>query len=334
MSRRRPTYKFTPTPERRIRAMRQGAGTVYHQLLTAGFTPEQILAEEDSSPGTRRIGLAISSQDGSDIPLVGVSYGGDFRSEEETGIPEIAAALKDGTHKDRVFTGAIDGVWYMGLHADRGLNAWRTEERLLERTTTALRRSREGALGEHWRDRWLKVAELRALIRDAGIEGALPRTKAELQHIVATQVRKQHSLSNIGEFHYGDTLIMIPARPVITAVLRILAESGNHLRMGGSSSPFGRGATIYDERDLTGDTVEAARAHEAYSRRMNRKAEPTRDALRRKGSLFFLGNPGRRGGRDTFWLNYSPRDHKQVFGYFTLGELNEKLRADSWSEKA
>lgn len=327
-------FKFTSAPERKLRAMRQTAGTVYHQLLAQGFTHEEIMAEEDSSPGTRRIGLSLAQQDGSDVPVVGVSYGGDFRSEEERGIPEIARALKDGGHKDRLFTGEAGDVWYLGLHADRGLSTWQPEERLRECVETALRRSREEARDEHWRDRWLKVAELRDLIRAAGVDGPLPRTKAALQDIVATKVRKQHLLSNVGEFHHGDTLILIPARPVITATLRILAESGKHLRMGGSSSPFGRGASLYDERDLTGVTIESARAHADYAHRLNRKAEPTRKALRKKGMLFFLGNPTRRDGRDIFWLNYSPNGHKQVFGWFTLTELNDKLASDDWSQAA
>ena len=330
----RPAYKFTSVPERRLRAMRQDAGTVFHHLLAQGFTREDIEAEEDSSPGTRAIGLALSTQDGTDLPIVGISYGGDFRSEEETGIPEIAAGLKNGEHKERILTGEVGGVWYFGLHADNGLDSWRPQDRLQERAETALRRSRDAARGEHWRDRFLTVAELRNLISEAGIEGPLPRKKQELQDIVASMVRKQNPLSNIGEFHYGDTLIMIPARPVIAAVARILAESGKHLRMGGSSSPFGRGAVLYDERDLTGETVERFRTLEDYARRMSQKAEPTRQALRQQGYLWALSSPTHRDGRDQYWLNYSPHGHKQVAGWFTLHELNERLRTGDWSKAA
>lgn len=327
-------FTFTSVPERKLRAMRQAAGTVYHQLLAQGFTHEDILAEEDSSPGTRRIGLAVSSQEGTDIPLIGVSYGGDFRSEEEWGIPEIARALEKKEHKARVFTGVSEGVWYLGLHADRGLAPWNADERLQRRVSTALSRSRDEARDEHWQDRWLKVEELRALIRKSGIEGPLPRTKTALQDIVATHVRKQHTLANIGEFHDGDTLIMVPARPVVTAALRILAESGKHLRMGGSASPFGRGATLHDERDLTTSTVERARAYADYARRMNRKAEATRTALRAKGYLVYLGKPRRRDGEDCFWLNYLPHGHKQVSGWFTLVEINERLASNDWARDA
>lgn len=327
-------YKFTSAPERKLRAMRQTAGMVYHQLLAQGFTHEEILAEEDSGPGTRRIGLAISSQEGSDLPLIGVSYGGDFRSEEETGIPEIAAALRNGEHASRIVTGDVEGHWFLALHADNGLHSWNPEQHLRERAETALSRSRHAAREEFWLDKWLKVPELRDLIRGAGIDGPLPRTKTELQDILATKVRKKSVLANVGEFHFGDTLILLPARPVITATLRILAEAGKHLRMGGSSTPFGRGATLYDERDLTGDTVEQFRALEDYVRRQDQKAEPTRRALRAQGSLWALSSPTRRDGRDLFWLNFSPRHHRQVSGWFTLFELNEKIRTGDWSKAA
>lgn len=330
MSKRRTVYKFTTESERRLREMRQSAGTVYHQLLAQGFTRDDIVAEVDSTPGTRRIGLAMNSQDGSDLPLIGVSYGGDFRSEEESGIPEIATALRNDEHASRIVTGDIEGHWFLALHADRGLDSWKPEQRLEERAEAALRRSRDVARDEFWRDKWLKIPELRDLIRGAGIDGPLPRKKSELQDVLTTKVRKKHVLANVGEFHFGDTLIMLPARPVITAALRILAESGKHLRMSGSSTPFGRGATLYDERDLTGDTVEQFRALEAYTRRQDQKAETTRRALRQQGSLWALSSPTRRDGRDLFWLNYSPRGHRQVSGWFTLAELNEKLRTGDW----
>lgn len=327
-------YKFTSVPERKLRAMRQSAGTVYHQLLAQGFTREDILSEEDTRLGTRQIGLAVATQSGSTIPLIGVSYGGDYRSEEEKGIPEIVAGLRAGEHQRRVITGEVDGVWYLGLHADGGLSDWMSEGRLARTEQTALRRSRDRARGEHWRDEQLTVTEIRGLIRDAGIEGPLPRRKEKLSHILATQVRKQHPLANIGEFHDGNTLIMIPARPVIEATLRILSGSGKHLRMGGSSTPFLRGITLFDERDLTAETVEQDRAHEDYVRRMDRKAEPTRVALRRHGHLFYLGSPRHRDGEDWYKVNFYPRGHKQVFGYFTLFELNEKIRTGDWSKAA
>lgn len=322
-------FRHVPERERTVRALRQGAGTVYHQLLAQGFTPDDIAAEVDSYPGTRRIGLALSAQDGSDLPLVGVAYGGDFRAEEEWGIPEIAKALA-AEEAGRTFTGERDGVWYLGLRADRGMDSWRGEERDQEVAATALRRSADEARSEHWRDRWLKVAELRTGLREAGVAGPLPRTKAELQQLFATHVRKQHAFSNVGEFHQGDILILVPARPVITATLRILADAGKHLRMGGSSSPFGTGATIYDQRDLTNESVETARAYQEYARIQNRKADPVRKALAAQGQLWALSRPTRRDGVDRFWLNYSPHGHKQVSGWFTLVELQDRLASGDW----
>ncbi|SDH33623.1 hypothetical protein [Microbacterium sp. 77mftsu3.1] len=323
-------FRHISKSQRTLRDLRQGAGTVYHQLLALGFTPEDIAAEHDQYAHNRRISLSLAGQEGSDLPLVGVSYGGDFRAEEEWGIPEIAKALR-AEEQDRVFSGERDGVWFLGLRADRGIRRWQPDERDYRVIETALRRSREEARDEHWRDRFLKVAELRQGLRDAGVTGPLPRTKVELQALFAERVREQHPLSNIGEFHNGDVLIMVPARPVITAVLRILAGSGKHLRMGGSASPFDRGATIYDERDLTNETVEASLTHAAYARKQNRKAEPIRKALAAKGYLFALSSPNRRDGVDRFWLNYSPHGHKQVSGWFTLVELQERVASGDWS---
>lgn len=331
----RSDYSFTTDSERRLRAMRQTAGTVYRQLLSQGFTDEGIAAEENSRPGTRRIGLAVVGQEGAVDPLIGVTYGGDFRAEEERGVREIAVALSRGEYADRVVTGDIDGHWFMALHADRGLDHGPdASERLHQRAEEALARSRDEARGEWWRDRWLKVAEIRELIRASGFTGVLPRTKQDLQDILATEVRGAHAFANVGEFHLGDTLILLPTRPVITAALRILASDPAHLRVSGPGSPFGRGITLYDERDLTGETVERARVLDDYARRQDRKAEPTREALRREGILLALGRPARRDGRDVFLLNFSPRQGPQVHGWFTLSEIHEKLRTGEWADES
>lgn len=328
-------YKFTSKPDRTLRAMRQTAGTVYHQLLEQGFTPEDIQAAEDSRPGTRHIGLAVAYQDGSDVPMVGVSYGGDFRSEEETGLPQIHVGLKAEEHKQRVFTGEVDGHWYLGIHADRGLRHWRGQVDIDDRAATALRRAADEAQWKSgYRDGLLTVAELRTEIREAGVTGPLPRKKDELRAIHREKVRGGPAFIDVGEFHYGDTLILLPFTPVLTATLRILSESGKHLRMGGSSTPFGRGASLYDDRDLTGDNVEAARANEDYVRRMNKKAEPVRRALRTGGNLYAISPGRRKNGEDYFWLNYSPRGHRQVFGWFTLKQLLEKHATGDWTKAA
>ena len=67
---------------------------------------------------------------------------------------------------------------------------------------------------------------------------------------------------------------------------------------------------------------------------MDRKAEPTRASLRRSGYLFYLGSPRHRDGEDKFKVSFSPHGHKQVTGYFTLYELNEKVRTGDWSKAA
>lgn len=328
---RRPSPKFTSKPERTLRAMRQGAGTLYHQLLAQGFTADDIDAEENSFPGTRNIGLAIAAQHGSDIPLIGVAYGGDFRSEEEVGIPQIHRALAAEDHKDRVITGEVNGHWYLGIHADKGLGSWRGEERTDEHAATALRRAADTA---QWnaerRLRHITVPELRTELRAAGVTGTLPRKKDDLRALHRVHVLGGDAYVSVGEFHHGDTLILLPFTPVLTAALRILSESGKHLRMGGSATPFGRGATLYDDRDLTGETVEAARANADYVRRMNQKAEPVRKALRTGGHLFALSPRNREDGEDYFHLNYSPRGHKQAFGRFTLTELLRRHRDNDW----
>jgi hypothetical protein len=326
----RPNYRFTSVPERTIRRLRQNAGTVYHQLLAAGFTAEDIAAASEQYPRTRRISLATTEQDGSSIPVVAVAYGGDLRAEEEYGIPEISKALLAGEHAKRVFTGEVDGRWYLGLHADRGLNRWEQQEIVARRAAEAQRRAQIEAQDEHWRDRFLKVQELRDGLRAAGVDGPLPRTKTELQSLFAAKVRTTRPYVSVGEFHYGDTLIMLPAEPILEAALRILAGAGKHLRMGGSSSPFGRGAYLFDDRDLTGETIEADRVHEDYVRRMAKKAKPVWDTLATKGQVFAI-SPGRReNGKDLFWLNYYPHGFAQQFGWYTLDDMLSRHRDGTW----
>lgn len=329
-------YRFTSAPDRKLRQLRQNGGTVYRQLLARGFAPDDITAAAESNAELRSICLTVAAQDGTDVPIVGVSYGGDFRAEEEWGLPEISTALKNGDGHQRVFTGNVDGHFYFGIHADGGLAHWNGQAHVAERATEALRRSRAAS---QWRtsreDRFKTVAELRTDIRDAGITGALPRTKAALQELHREKVRGILALTSVGEFHYGDTLIMLPATPILEATLRILADSGKHLRMGGSSGPFSRSFTLFDERDLTGDSLESERAREDYIRRMNKKAEPVATELRRHGSLYYLG-PGRReGGEDLFWLNFSPRDRQypQQFGWYTLKQLAAMVATGAWEKK-
>jgi len=332
----RTSWKFTSVPERKLRALRQNAGTVYRQLLAQGFTPEGIEAEATDSAELRRIALISARQDGTDVPLIGVAYGGDFRAEEEYGLPQIRKALRDGDGARRVFTGEVEGRFYLGVHADAGLTSWHQDELIARRAGEAQARARREA---EWRrgyeDDRKTVHQLRAGLREAGVEGSLPRTKQELRDLHCRHVRGGVPFLGVGEFHMGDTLIMLPATPVLEAALRILATSGKHLRMGGSGSPFSRSATLFDDRDLTGDTIEATRAHEDYIRRMDQKAEPIRQELRKHGFLYAL-NPGRRqNGKDLFWLNYSLRDpsFKQQWGWFTLPQLAELIRSNGWERR-
>jgi hypothetical protein len=324
-------YRFTSVPERHLRARRQEHGTLYRQLLAQGFTAEDIAAAENSRPGLRRIGLALVTQDGATDPLVGVAYGGDFRAEEEHGLPQINRGLAAGEHKKRILTGEVDGRWYLGLHADQGLHRWQPEETLARQATEAHERSaREAEWAADRRDRTLLVPQLREDIRGAGIEGPLPRTKPELQAMHRRVVRHLPEFTDVGEFHYGDTLIYLAHQPILIAALRLLADSGKHLRMGGSGSPFGTGATIYDERDLTGDQIESARARADYIARMTKKAEPLRAALNTRGQVYAL-TPGRiQDGVDMFYLNYSPRGHAQQFGWYSLAQLAEHHANGTW----
>ena len=328
------SFKFTSVPDRRLRAMRQTAGTLYHQLLAQGFTALDIAAEAEGGDrvGTRRIGLILASQEGSTVPVVGVSYGGDYRTEEEVGIPQIAKALNEGDHKDRVVTGTVKGCWYLGIHADGG-RQWNSSEAIVGRADEAWRRSQSEAARSTWRDEELKAAELREALKDKGIS-PLPRRKDELLVLYREHVRPTPAFISVGEFSYGDTLIMLPATPVLEAALRILSDAGKHLRMGGSSSPFGRGAALFDDRDLTGETIEARRAREDYVRLMKKKAAPVWKVLEAKGHVFAISPRHRKDGEDWFWLNYSPRGHRQVFGLFTLKQLLERHATGDWGRTA
>jgi len=301
--------------------------TVYQQLLAQGFTPDDIAAEVEVTVGIRRIALLAARQDGTDEPMLGVAYGGDFRSEEEAGIPQIGRSLRELLHDDHLFTGEVEGHWYLGIHADSG--AWREGENVPARATEALRRAREEQQDAPSRDRWLRVADLRKNLRDVGVTGPLPRTKDELLALHAEHVHGRWDIASVGEFHHGDTLILLPGRPVITAVLRILAAAGTHLRMTGpTSGPFRDGAVLIDERDWTAEHVEKIRAAAARRERLDAEAEPVRKLLRKNGRLWSL-----RAG-DTmdraYWLNYSPRNARQVSGWFSLDELERRAREEDW----
>lgn len=327
-------YRFTSVPERHLRERRQQNGTLYRQLLARGFTPDDITAAENSRPGTRRIGLALVTQVGASAPLVGIAYGGDYRAEEEWGLPEISKSLAAGESGKRLVTGEVHGRWYLGLHANAGLQEWKQDDTLARNANEAHRRSaREAEYAADRRSWGLLVPQLRAEIRAAGVTGPLPRTKPDLQALHRRACQNLPEYTDVGEFHHGDTLIYLAHQPILIAALRILADSGKHLRLGGSGGPFGSGATLYDERDLSGDQLETVRARADYVKRMTAKAEPIRAALNTRGHVYAL-NPGSpKNGVDMFWLNYSPRGRAQQFGWFSLAQLAEHHANGTWPTK-
>lgn len=309
-------FSFVTEPERAVRNAHRKS-TLF-ATLRKQFSEDEILSATASGADLRSIALVSIAQEGTGEPLLGVQYGGDFRAEEEWGMRFISEALSDGSATSQA--GIFEGQYYLAFQGARGAN--RLDSRVL--TEALHRRQKPPYYAGRLRDERMTVPELRAALKDAGVEQKLPRTKRELHRLYVRIVRNVPDGVDVGEFHYGDWLVMMAHDPVLQVALQSLSERFETLSAGGGTTPFGRSLTFFDERDLTAETVEALRRHERFATEAMPQVSDVRERLKANGSLYFLGHPRLGDSSEvTYWLNYAPRGHKQVYGWLTLSQLEE-----------
>lgn len=244
--------------------------TVYTNLLSMGYTDEDIRAAADANLNPRTFGVAV--QDTEDGPIVGIKYYGDYRWEEENGGPVLAEALtgKDRWHpfilKGREahfaqFSDVPGGSLVLSVKPMVKPLTW--GEPIAEAESTWGNILERGEYATFWESAvswaqglesahslsYRKVSELREMLADGG-KGL---KKAELvEQVFATQT-PVHANRWPGWFHYGDVLILRADAGLVSDVLTLLhvASLEGTLGIGGGGfGPFASGLSLYDAADI------------------------------------------------------------------------------------
>ncbi|MFS0885281.1 hypothetical protein [Aeromicrobium sp. 179-A 4D2 NHS] len=322
-----------------------GGNTVYQRLLALGHTREDIdaaAAEGERKRANRKIYLTVNKQNGTDEPVIGVTYTGDYRAEEEWGLAAISEKFNGSTvnQSDIVSVVTYGAHPYFVIEAKK---AWDFLDTLADRVDTAASRAISEAewYDGYFRDYRKSVADLRAELK--GIVTPLPRKRADLLTALRVHVHGLPERVSVGEFHRGDFLVMAPADRLLTDALALLFEATetNNLRFGGSSNPFSRAVSFFDDRDLTPETVESIRASQHYNDTQMNFIADVKDQLEAKGRLYAMSPgrlaPGDRPMGDYWFINYYPTVNKAadtrygVSGWMSRDELLHGLATD-WAD--
>jgi len=326
-------------PELKMRDERQEGGTLYHELLADGITEAELDSRFSEDPGHRHAGISyIANPSGS--KAVGISYSGDFKSEEETGISHISKALKAGE------LGPNDvQVYEKGdytVFAVRGERAYGWEDEgdrnLKDRVEKeALSRYENWSSNANWDLKWklrnLGGDELKA--RLTGKVKPMPKTKAAMiNKIIELEGEASERHPAIGEFQTGQALVVVTKDPLEAKLMKKMKASheAGYLRVGGSSNPFSNGNLFYDERDLTREFKTDLVKSEEANKYAKAYVSDTRAKLGESGHVYAVSPDVQEPDGDIrnsrFWLNYSPKNGKQIFGWFNKTQLERIASGD------
>lgn len=308
--------------------------TLYQHLLSKGFTTEDIEHAFETRNSLRTVSLSYFKEDKGDEPVVGVTYSGDYRFEEESGLQELSTRLhsdeeqsefiyktrSNNEHDAYVFIAEVFNARCFDLDTERRVR--QAEHRYLSPHNLVPR--------QVW---GMRVKEMRAELKKHGVS-PLPTTRndAEKAYVIHVLGQDWVEYENIGEFHDGGALVIMVGDAILREALDYLIENSvqhNTVEMGASNNPFSRGVLLYDKRDLLDKTHERIAAEQAYYDYHMSRADDAIKALRATGFLHAISPSHLKsvvhrpelGEGDYYFINYISRDHKQVFGWFTLDEL-------------
>ena len=303
--------------------------TIYAELLKLGYTDEQIRDEERKSvynTQPRMIGLALQdTPDG--VPIVGLNYRCDYRSEEEYGSVALAKAFRNSKDQSKLTR------WEGGVLAlfDESWGSRQEESRQFELAQehylSALPYAQKSPATKF---RWMNVKEMRAYAREHNVDLKGLRTKVAILERLTESVSAEHPNIWPAWFHYGNVLIMRAGSGIIRDVLGLLfkATAYNTLGVGGGGRVFGSGLSLFDKRDV-GPLLQAEwDEHDEFVRQSMEALEPVKQELKSRGhNWFYLGNPKMISTKDgqepqvRYWLNGMSRGGRQPFGWYSLEEL-------------
>lgn len=316
------------TTSKKVRSLQREDGSIRSKLYKAGFSDEDIQKELAEDVGLRSVFLAEVNV-GGDENAIGIGYSGDYRYEEEAATGHLMELLAKNPQVEVMSTFVIDGVKVYSFQTDGYIY-----DRVAERNAaTAVSRHRKPYNRIPWEVSRMTVAEMRSELK--GLVSPLPKKRDEAERAYAKHVLKLETIDtvNVGENHNGASLAIATSSPIQLAVLEILNDLAkeNRIGVGSSSNPFSRGMTLYDTAEIPHSVAKAYRERAAWDAQMLKKAEPTVKLLRKSGMVFSVSRPHTDKDRGVvYWLNYSPRGHKQIFGYFTIREM-EKFAAGDFS---
>lgn len=315
-------------------------GTVFHQLLADGVSEEELEARFKEDTNTREAGIGYMSNSEGAVKPVGLSYGGDYKAEEEYGMAHIAKTLREGTaEKDDVLVYEKNGFTVMAVRGERSYG-WADDDGSRVRSEQmALKRFKDWY---NWDDRQLKweLERLSAADVKSRLNGRVkpaPKTKAAAITEILKLDGAQRRTPAIGEFQNGSALVIVTKDPIEAKLMKSLKEAHDegHLRVGGTANPFGRGSLFYDERDLTREYKTDLVKDEEATRYAAAYVSDTKGKLESNGRVYAVSPSVDDSDGDIrkarFWLNYSPNNHKQIFGWFNKEQL-ERIAEGDYSE--
>jgi hypothetical protein len=305
-------------------------GTVHARLLAKGFTEADIQAELASEAGGREVFLAQIESDGDNL-ILGIGYTGDYRYEEEAAPVNLAKRLREHPQAQtlvKLIDEKTSTPVYVFNTSDRN---WDFAGQSVRNAETAVSRHLTPYVNVSSKVWTMSVAEMREAIK--GKVSPMPRKRRELE-IAFTEVLNGKPLprtANVGENHNGEALAIATSSPIQLALLEMLMESAadNALALGSSANPFSRGYVIFDVREVAPATVKARRDHAKWNAKQMAEVESTRTALAKSGSVYYIGLPREDDERGIiFFINYSPRGHSQIFGWFNKEQLQRIADGD------
>lgn len=322
--------------ELKERDARQFTGTV-NASLEKSFSKEDIDKMLSLETRQREAGLGFMNQDNGER-VIGVTYGGDFRAEEEYGISFIAKSLENGDFEK-------NDVQYLeekgkGFLIVRGENMYGLDnESVAKNFKEASERLDKYDFGSYqlrWKLERKKFQELKDEYSE--VLKPAPKTKKEAISRILEKENEGKLRVPQGEFHDGRVLVIASDNPVMNATMKKVKEAHDNgsLRVGSSSNPFSRGIMFYDERDLNRNTIEAQVREDEYDSASFEYAKDTRDKLEKNGTLYAIRNGPLRENEtgdvrnSKFYINYytgSVYDRSkrpaQVYGWFNKEQLEE-----------
>lgn len=287
--------------------------SIYDHLIQRGYTDEQIRESlERGNDSMRSIGLTQVKDDNSETPVLGLAYSGDYRYEEEAGLGALGKKLDAyRKQKDFIFTVPVGASYGLAVVVEHGQNLEAVYERALVR--------HEAVVPSKYTFVRETVKDMQSKLRSAGVK-PIPTKREEVERLYLETFEgvTYTSHHSIGEFHYGDVLVMMTADPIILAVMEALeaAAKDNAVSLGSSANPFSRGVALYDVRDLSIETVKAMKEADRWAEARMKDAEAAQSELKSNGHLYAI-RPGHFNSPPVhtetvaddgvyYYINYSP----------------------------